>query len=153
MSYAFFLQQFFSAKKRILLLYIIIISIAIVYYVANGVIEVRKKNLLVKYNELSFHFQEHSIMAKKFNIKNNKESKDIDVEVNKSFENRNIIFTASLLDDDKFLVEINSAKFSSLLDAIIDVSDKYGIDVYSANIYTHQDYDNGYISGDIIFFK
>lgn len=42
MSYAFF-TAIFSAKKRMLLLYIIIISIAVVYYVANGVIEVRKK--------------------------------------------------------------------------------------------------------------
>ncbi|KJG88588.1 membrane protein, partial [Yersinia pestis subsp. microtus bv. Ulegeica] len=72
---------------------------------------------------------------------------------NKSFKNKNIIFTVSLLDGGKCFVEINSAKFSNLLDAIIDVSNKYDINVSSADIYLHQDDDDGYVAGKIIFFK
>ncbi len=46
-------------------------------------------------------------------------------------------------------MEINSAKFSNLLDAIIDVSNKYDINVSSADIYLHQDDDDGYVAGKL----
>ncbi|WP_050548527.1 hypothetical protein, partial [Yersinia pestis] len=107
------------------LLYLLVISIPIVYYITSRVIEVRNNKLLIKYSELSYHLQQHSIMAKKSNIKSHKKSDPIDIEINKSFKNKNIIFTVSLLDGGKCFVEINSAKFSNLLDAIIDVSNKY----------------------------
>lgn len=144
-----FLQHLFSAKRRVLLLYLLVISIPIVYYITSRVIEVRNNKLLIKYSELSYHLQQHSIMAKKSNIKSHKKSAPIDIEINESF--KNIIFTVSLLDGGKCFVEINSAKFSNLLDAIIDVSNKYDINVSSADIYLHQD--DGYVAGKIIFFK
>ncbi|WP_038834917.1 hypothetical protein [Yersinia pseudotuberculosis] len=148
-----FLQHLFSAKRRVLLLYLLVISIPIVYYITSRVIEVRNNKLLIKYSELSYHLQQHSIMAKKSNIKSHKKSDPIDIEINESFKNKNknIIFTVSLLDGGKCFVEINSAKFSNLLDAIIDVSNKYDINVSSADIYLHQD--DGYVAGKIIFFK
>ncbi|PVT94393.1 hypothetical protein [Yersinia pestis] len=149
-----FLQHLFSAKRRVLLLYLLVISIPIVYYITSRVIEVRNNKLLIKYSELSYHLQQHSIMAKKIKHKKTiKKSDPIDIEINKSFKNKNIIFTVSLLDGGKCFVEINSAKFSNLLDAIIDVSNKYDINVSSADIYLHQDDDDGYVAGKIIFFK
>ncbi|EIS22063.1 putative membrane protein, partial [Yersinia pestis PY-52] len=81
-----FLQHLFSAKRRVLLLYLLVISIPIVYYITSRVIEVRNNKLLIKYSELSYHLQQHSIMAKKSNIKSHKKSDPIDIEINKSFK-------------------------------------------------------------------
>lgn len=153
MNYMTILHQYLLSRNKMLFFYAFVICMFFVYYILSVLLEINNNKLSLGYSELYYDLQYHSAMAKKINIKNSKNSNVSENSINKFLKDENIPLTVSSIDNDHFLMKINSFKFSDLLDVIFEASNKNSISVYSANIFPNPDDGNDYITGEIVFFK